>query len=300
MLTAGLALLLVSAVIHAVAQAMIKGARDKRVYSWLMLCAAGFLGLPLLFTLDFRAVPPVGWSLILASGVLEALYYSVLSKAYELGDFSTVYPISRGSAPLFVLLWAAAFLGERPSAAGLLGILLVVVGIYFVNLPSLSAWRMPFTAAAGRSVPWALMTGVVISLYTSVDKVGIRYFQPAVYLHLVVSMAALLLAPRFLFASRREAVLTELSEPKRGGGRQLDLRACGRIVLCAILVSMAYGLVLAALRLNPASYVAPTREISVVVGAWIGVRFFGERGGRLRLVAACLVMAGVVVIALSK
>ncbi len=300
MLTASLALLLVSAVFHAVAQAMIASGRDKQAYAWLMLGAASLLGLPLLFTLDFRAAAPAGWGLVAASGALEALYYSVLTKAYELGDFSAVYPISRGSGPLFVLLWAAIFLGERPSAAGLFGIFLVVVGIYFVNLPSLSAWRRPFTAAGGAAAAWALATGLVISLYTTVDKVGVRYFPPAAYLHLVFVVAWLLMAPRFLRPGRRAAAVAELTRPRVGGGRALDLRSCGRLVLCSLLVFGAYCLVLAALRLSPASYVAPTREISVVLASWIGVRRFGERGGRLRVFAALLIMAGVAVIAVAK
>ena len=55
------------------------------------------------------------------------------------------------------------------------------------------------------------------------------------------------------------------------------------------------GLVLAALRLSPVSDVSPVRELSVVIGAWIGVRFMGEQGGRLRVVAAALVATGIIV-----
>jgi drug/metabolite transporter (DMT)-like permease len=61
----------------------------------------------------------------------------------------------------------------------------------------------------------------------------------------------------------------------------------------------AYGLVLAALRLSPVSYVSPVRELSVVIGAWIGVRFLGEPGGHVRIVAAALVAAGIVLIAVA-
>jgi drug/metabolite transporter (DMT)-like permease len=58
-------------------------------------------------------------------------------------------------------------------------------------------------------------------------------------------------------------------------------------------------LVLAALRLSPVSYVSPVRELSVVIGAWIGVKFMGEPGGRLRIFAALLVAAGIMIIALG-
>ena len=66
-----------------------------------------------------------------------------------------------------------------------------------------------------------------------------------------------------------------------------------------MLGSGAYALVLAALRLSPVSYVSPVRELSVVFGAWIGVRFMGEPGGRLRIFAAMMVALGVILIALG-
>jgi drug/metabolite transporter (DMT)-like permease len=67
----------------------------------------------------------------------------------------------------------------------------------------------------------------------------------------------------------------------------------------AVLGSSAYALVLVALCLSPVSYVSPVRELSVVIGAWIGVRFMGEAGGRLRIFAALLVALGIIVIALG-
>jgi uncharacterized membrane protein len=69
-------------------------------------------------------------------------------------------------------------------------------------------------------------------------------------------------------------------------------------LLVALLGSSAYGLVLAALQLSPVSYVSPVREVSVVIGAWIGVKFMGEQGGSLRVIAAMLIAAGIVTVAL--
>ena len=77
------------------------------------------------------------------SGLIEAVYFITLTRAYALGDLSQVYPIARGSAPLFVLLWAMLFLGERPTLIGAGGIFIVVIGLYLVNLPTLSDWKRP-------------------------------------------------------------------------------------------------------------------------------------------------------------
>ena len=289
----GLVLIGISAVFHVTAQALIKGATDKRAFAWLMMGVCAAAGAPLLFLSTAGPVAPVGFAFVLTSGVLEALYYTVLTKAYSLGDFSTVYPISRGSAPLFVLLWAAVFLGERPSAMGFLGICIVIAGISLAGSP-LPSFR-------SGSVPWALGTGLVISLYTTVDKAGMEYFDPAVYLHLVFVCAWICMAPTFVGIGRFRPVIEEVTKyDDRDGGRSIDYKACARVALCASFIFAAYTLVLAALKLNPAGYVSATREISVVIAAWIGVRRFGEKGGRLRIAAAMLVVVGVAVIALAR
>jgi uncharacterized membrane protein len=59
-------------------------------------------------------------------------------------------------------------------------------------------------------------------------------------------------------------------------------------------------LVLWVLRRNPVSYVAPVREVSVVFGAWLGVRFFGERGGAVRIVASAAIALGIFLIAVAR
>jgi uncharacterized membrane protein len=131
---------------------------------------------------------------------------------------------------------------------------------------------------------WALVTGFLISIYSAVDKVGVRYFDPLIYLYLILFVGWLALTPQWLRADRRAALIAEL-----------DRRAS--IAASALFGIAAYALVLTALRLSPVSYVSPVREVSVVVGAWIGVKFMAEQGGRVRIVASLLVALGILLIA---
>jgi uncharacterized membrane protein len=55
--------------------------------------------------------------------------------------------------------------------------------------------------------------------------------------------------------------------------------------------------VLLALRLSPVGYIGAVREVSVVIGAWIGATFFAERAGTVRILASALVVAGILLIA---
>ena len=97
-----LVLLLIAAVLHAVSNALIKQARDKLAFTWWMMGTSSIVGLPLLFSVGDS--DPIGWLIILISGLLEAIYFFALTRAYSHGDLSQVYPIARGSAPLFLLL----------------------------------------------------------------------------------------------------------------------------------------------------------------------------------------------------
>jgi len=282
-------LLLLAAVLHALSNALIKLSRDKLAFTWWMLTAWLVLGSPSILLVGQPL--PIGWLLVIVSGLIEAVYFITLTRAYALGDLSQVYPIARGSAPLFVLLWAMLFLGERPTPIGVVGIGAVVGGLYVVNLPSARDWKQPLLGFKSAAARWALLTGLLISFYSAIDKVGVRYFDPLAYLYLFLAVAWLALSGQWLNADRRAALRAEL-------GPDMQNRVL-RAMAVALLGAGAYGLVLAALRSSPVSYVSPVRELSVVIGAWLGVRFMGEPGGRLRIVAAALVALGVIVIALG-
>jgi len=285
MLATSLLLLLVAAALHAITNVLIKNAKDKLAFGWWMFGFFIAAGIPLLFFV--HQTNSIGWLFVIASGLLEAIYFFTLSKAYTLGDLSVVYPVARGSAPLFVLLWAALFLHERPSKWGLIGIALVVTGLYLIHLPSLKEWKKPLAGFRTEAVRWALYTGILISGYTAIDKRGVNYFSPWVYLYLILSVCWLALSLQWIIPTRRAALIAEIGFDKR----------MIRIVAAAILGTAGYATVLAAMKLSPVSYVSPVREISVVMGTWIGIRFLGERGGNLRVAAACLVAAGVLLIA---
>jgi drug/metabolite transporter (DMT)-like permease len=284
-----LVLLVLAALLHALSNALLKLSRDKLAFTWYMLTASVVIGFPLI--LFVGQPPPIGWLIVIVSGLIEAVYFITLTRAYALGDLSQVYPLARGSAPLFVLLWAFWFLGERPTPIGVGGIMLVVLGLYLVNLPSLSDWRRPLLGFRSPAARWALLTGLLISIYSAVDKVGVHYFDPLSYLYLFLVVAWMALSAQWLNPDRRSALRAEMQIDKR--------KALLSAAAVALLGGGAYALVLAALRLSPVSYVSPVRELSVVIGAWIGVRFMGEQGGRLRIFAAALVALGIIVIALG-
>ncbi len=283
MLLSTLVLLLIAAVLHALANLLMKKSRDKIAFVWWMNGFFCLLSFPILFFIP--DVKPFAWLIVLISGCLEAIYFFTLTRAYTAGDLSLVYPVARGSAPLFILLWAILFLGERPTWIGVCGIGLIVAGLYLVNLSSIHDWSRPLNAFRSPASRWALLTGILISGYSAIDKVGIRYFPPFVYLYLFMMVSWICLSIQWLIPSRRAALM---EEPRNG--------RLPSIIAGAVCGTVGYSLVLTAMRLSPVSYVGPVREISVVIGTWIGIRFLGEQGGSLRITASVLVVMGIALI----
>lgn len=291
MLLSSLLLLLLAALLHAIANALMKQSRDKIAFAWWMLGVFCVLGAPALFYIS--NVQPVAWWIVFLSGLLEAIYFFSLTRAYTAGDLSLVYPIARGSAPLFLLFWAILFLRERPSWIGVFGILFIVSGLYIINLPSLTAWSRPLHAFRSAASRWALLTGLLISTYSAIDKIGVQYFSPFIYLYLILLVCWICLSMQWLFRDRRSCLLGEIRNTD-GENRKRIIS----IIAAAACGTLGYLLVLAALRLSPVSYVGPVREVSVVFGSIIGVKYLGEQGGSLRIPASALVTLGIVLIAM--
>jgi drug/metabolite transporter (DMT)-like permease len=281
-----LLLVFLSACLHVVQHVALKRARDRTSFVWWMWLWASllFLPIPIMF---WQPVPTLAWAVITISAIFEALYYVAMTKAYKLGDLSIIYPLARGTAPLLILVWSALLLHERPSVGGVCGIGLIICGLCLVNLRRLSAWR-EIGSMMGQSAPrWALLAGLCISCYTTIDKAGVRLLAPLLYTYLAMTLTLVWLTPGTLRAVGRQGLLAEW-------------RASRLNILIAGLTAMAaYMLILYVMQMGaPASYVGATREISVVLGALAGVFFLKEPGTLTRVLGSVLIAVGVAAIAL--
>jgi len=277
-----LAILVCAAFLHSIAHVALKGSKDKLAFAWWQLVAIIVFYSPVLLTARWDW-PPWVWLIVIASGLVEAAYFYTTSRAYTLGDLSVTYPIARGSAPLFIALWAILFLRERPSALGYAGILTIAAGLFLVNLPSLADITRPLKALAQPAARWALAAGLCIGIYSTMDKVGVKFISPLLYIYLVLVVTWLALMP----FERKRALAAEWRANK------------WKTIWAGIAVVGAYTLVLVAMQRSPVSYVGSVREMSVVLTAWLGSTFLGEGKTGLRVTASALVAAGILLIALG-
>ncbi len=276
-----LILLLSSAVLHALWNLLLKQSDRKYIAMAWQIILSGLLAVVALF---FTGLPPRSmWLFAVLSGVLESIYFVLLTFAYTDHDFSLVYPVARGAAPALVVVWAALFLREVPSVGGFIGIALIVVGLAIIGATSLfqnGSQRPQF-----RGIASALSVAFVISIYTIVDGFAVKH-GPALAYGLTFFVLMPIMTTPFIV---RHYGWSEMWSGLQAQPWQL--------LLVGFLGLVAYLAALFAYSIAPVNYSEAIREVSVVLGAFAGWYFLGEQMGKIRIVGAIAIFAGIVLIA---
>ncbi|MEM8724159.1 MAG: EamA family transporter [Pseudomonadota bacterium] len=266
-----LTLLLTAAGIHAGWNALLKSDEDRlRSIAILAVCSA-LAALPLTLAVP---VPSKGsWPYLFGSSAIQVCYCFALVRAYGHGDLVSVYPIARGSAPVFVTIGAAIFAREFPDMLGLLGIALVSGGIL-----TLSLGRSRPTAKA---ITAALTTGLFIASYTLVDGIGVRLSGNALgYAVWQATIAGFLITAAYCLIRKRPPTIS------------LD-RAGAMLALAGILSAVAYGISVWAMSIAAMGEVSALRETSILFAAVFAAVILKERITWQKLLGICAVTAGV-------
>ncbi len=279
-----LGLLLLAAVLHAGWNLFVKRAGEKHIFTWWALVVGSVCFTPVLAL--SAALPARVWPYVLGSAIMEAAYFIALTLAYKLGDFSLVYPLARGTAPALLAVWAALFLGEHPSPAGLAGLGILLFGLLIVG--SGAWWSRRKTATVTKTaIGVTFLVSVCISVYTVIDGSAVRFVDPSPYTVVVLGLSAVLTAPAVLARYGRSAMLAEWRAN------------WPRIFLVGVLMMVTFILVLHAYTLTQVNYAGAIREVSVVFGALAGWLWLGEGFGALRTLGALFIFAGILVIAVA-
>lgn len=230
----------------------------------------GGLLLPFLPSMAPEAIPYVA-----GSSVVHVGYYILLARAYRVGELSVAYPIMRGLAPLIVTIVSLAFI-EQISVPELVGIVIVTVGIVSLGLDG----RRNGANAIGP----ALVNAVVIAAYTIVDGLGARASgAPATYVAWILIGGGIGTSAWYL-ATRKAAGRAALAQRWPIG------------VAAGAVGYVAYAIALWAMTHAPIGAVAAVRESSVLFATAIGALALNERFGKIRWLAAILVVAGLVLV----
>jgi len=281
-----LTLILTAAVIHAAWNFLNKQASGHATFTWLVAVLSALLYAPVTITVIevWRIeINVVTIGVMAGSAALHTAYFLLLNQGYRVGDLSLVYPLARGTGPLLSSIAAILFLGERPSLLAVGGALLIIGGA-IVLTTNLSQLRH---TGAQDAVLYALITGLFIAAYTIWDKQAVSRFAIA---PLVLDWGANVGRAVFLTPFALTYPDQTIAE-----WRQHKYEAIG----CAVLIPLAYILILTAMQFTPVSYVAPAREISILIGTIMGARLLGEGDAPRRLAGACAMVIGILGLALG-
>ena len=290
MTSLALLLLLVAAVLHATWNYWAKRAGGGLPFVYLVsiMIVVGYVPVVAVYcalkpvSLPWRAI-----TVIFVSGCLKTSYSLYLQRGYRQGDFSLIYPLARGTGPLLSTVGAVLLLGERPSLL-VIGGGFVVIGSIFYLTGGMKWFGRRFEGGASvNGLRYGIISGVFIAGYTLWDRQGVSYWliPPLIY-DAGTALAQLCLLTPFAWRRRGE-VAREWREHRK------------HALIMTLAAPVAYVLVLTAMSFTPVSYVAPAREVSILIGAFFGAKFLKESDQRRRLWAAAAMVGGIIALALG-
>ncbi|MBM4306722.1 MAG: hypothetical protein FJ123_08300 [Deltaproteobacteria bacterium] len=258
------------------------------VFLWGTLFYLPFFYLSGLFPDLILQAPNKLWILSIISSLIQTFYVISLIKAYQMAELSLVYPLSR-SAPLFTQVWAVLLIGEILSITGVIGIGLVVAGIFVISMSDLrfSFFLHPSKHTSSQPYLFALIAAITGSIYAVLDKACVQMTHPVFYCWLIDLFMCIEVGLYLLFKKKN-----------------LLLRVWGQwkkeIFLIALMQNASYLLILLAMMTSKVSYVVAFRQVGALFGAGLGILFLKETQWKTRITGALILTLGLILIGLAK
>jgi drug/metabolite transporter (DMT)-like permease len=276
-----LGLALFAAVLHALFGALQKGRHDPWLSRAAIDASYGLIAVPFaLFVVPWPE--PHMWPIFAGAFVIHAVYKVLQAMTYTRGAFTVVYPVVRGTGPLFTVIGAGFVFGEVFAPGQWAGLALLVGGIL-----GLAAWNlMHVTVNRATLVPalgLAIATGAMVAAYTTYDAYGIRATaDPFTFLAWFFMLDGIFIP---LVTYRRWSRLA----------RDEVAPLLQRGVLGAFVAYFSFGSIMLATRLDKVGEAAALRETSTVFAALIGWLVLGEKVGPVRAGLMAVIATGAVV-----
>ncbi|MCB6178658.1 DMT family transporter [Rhodobacter sp. Har01] len=277
-----LALALMAAVLHALFGALQKGRHDPWLSRAAIDASYGLIALPFaLFVVPWPE--PHMWPIFAGAFVIHAVYKVLQAMTYTRGAYTVVYPVVRGTGPLFTFAAAGVVFGETYAPGQWAGLALLsagILGLGVYNALHLTEGR----ASLGPALGFAFVTGALVAGYTTYDAYGIRATaDPFTFLAWFFMLDGIFIPVVTHRRWRSLAVADMLPLLKRG-------------LLGAFVAYFSFGAIMLATRLDKVGEAATLRETSAVFAALIGWLVLGEKVGPVRTALMGVIAAGAVLI----
>lgn len=270
---------LLAAALHAVWNAVIKVSGDRLVIMAVTTATTSILALPFLFYLPLPAA--ASWPYLVLSACVHSFYMLVLVRAYGLGDFAQVYPLSRGSAPMLTAILGFLLLNESMELTEIFGMLLIIAGILGLALET-SAGVLQLSRPA---LFYSLLTGLCITSYSLIDGIGVRLSGNTVSFVAWMFFLDGFLLPIIALTNRpRQLLLDTLKIVWKPG------------LVVSLLSTAGYAIIVWAFSQERIAPVAVLRETSVLFAMLISFLVIKETFSALRILIVLLILSGIVLL----
>lgn len=295
-------LLTFSAAIHAGWNLLSKRQRPSAAFFLVTSAVGALLFLPylLLRWSELESFPVAVWVLVTVTGGFLAVYYWSLAGAYRAGDMSIAYPIAR-SSPVIVVTIATVGLGQRDEVGTLciVGAVLVVAGCYLVPMRRFSDLRLRHFLNA--TCLLALVAAFGTAGYSMIDDAALAQLRTAMTGPSSTVTATLLYAcVEAVSASIWLGAVVAVDRRERRRLRHVVHSGAAAAVAVGIAIFVAYALVLAAMAfVSNVSYVVAFRQLSIPMGATLGILALREPACPPKLVGVAIMSVGLFLVAIG-
>jgi drug/metabolite transporter (DMT)-like permease len=244
--------------------------------------------------------PPTVWLMLLVTGLFQTIYFSGLAGAYKRGDMSLAYPLAR-AVPVVLVALISLLLGrgDQIGRLGIGGMLLVSAGCLLLPLPRFARFRpRDYLTAAGLM---ALVAAVGTTGYTLIDDEALRRLRDSADLGLStvqITMLFITLEAASISLVQGVSVMTRRDERRALGRIWRQYRAYAAVT--GLIILGTYSLVLLAMAfVDDVSYVAAFRQLSIPIGAVLGMTLQREPRYRPKIVGIVTVFVGLLMVGLG-
>jgi len=269
-----------AAFIHSVWNGMVKKHENKYIALTAIVLGHIPLAIMVLFFTPMISINSIPY--IFISAIFLAGYEWCLLSAYRLEDFTKVYPVARGSAPIFILIFSLLFFNVNISTFELIGIFTISIGIVVLSFKSFA------NIENYKAILYAITTGFFISCYSITDGFGGKVSaSPLNYTAWLMISNAIVAFPILLIIMKKIEVLKDIFTK----GKKI-------FFVGGSFSFTAYAVVVWAWTQAPVPTVAALRETSIIFAILIGTFFLKEKLNFIKIISIMIIFSGVLLLKL--
>ena len=227
------------------------------------------------------------FSFAIISALSDIAYYFFILRSYREGELSLMYPAARGTGVALVAIFSMLIFHEQIAPMAVLGIGLVIVGIFSFALKDGLSWRLLKNSA--KSLKYAFLLGCTVVIYTLIDRAGVQQYNPILYLNLTGIISATILTP--IIFRNELGTANGIKAFIRKEWKYAAIIGYG-ITVSYLIILFIYACYAEA----KSSYITPIREFSVVIGSVLGFIFLKEKITVNKVIGIVTILLGMIMI----